>query len=83
MALFKFLQKCFIESIPYLAEEGGSFCSSVIAILAKNVGKTFEMDFGSYLTTLSSLRAFIVAMETLFGNQVLLGFFTAVSFISK
>ena len=26
------------------------------------------MDFGSYLTTLSSLREFIVAMETLFGN---------------
>ena len=27
------------------------------------------MDFGSYLTTLLSLRAFIVAMETLFGNN--------------
>ena len=27
------------------------------------------MDFGSYLTTLLSWRAFIVAMETLFGNS--------------
>ena len=47
---------------------GGSFRSNVFAILTKKVWKTFKMDFGSYLTTLSSLRAFIVSMETLFGN---------------
>ena len=34
------------------------------------------MDFGSYLTTISSFRGFIVAMETLFGNpSVFRGFF--------
>ena len=49
------------------------------------------MDFGSYLITLPSLRAFIVAMETLFGNASTFGLFHgpfglpmfSVSFVSK
>ena len=55
--------------MPYLSGGGRSLCGNVFAILAKNVWKTFEMDFGSYLTTLSSLREFIAAIETLFGNR--------------
>ena len=49
------------------------------------------MDFGSYLTALSSLRAFTVAMETLFGNPSAFRVFHSsfglpmfsVSFVSK
>ena len=63
--------------MPYLFGGGGSFCSNVFAILAKNVSKTIEMDFGTYLTTLSFLRAIIVAMETLFGNPSAFRVFTA------
>ena len=68
VVMFKPLQKIFTESISYLFGGGGSFCSNVLAKLIKNVWKTFEMDFGLYLTTLSPLREFIVVMETLFGN---------------
>ena len=64
VVMFKFLLKFFTKSIPYFFGGGGSFCSNVFVTLVKNVWKIFKMDFGSYLTTLSSFRGFIVAMET-------------------
>ena len=68
LVLLKWLHHPFAESIPYLFGGGGSFCSNVSAKLAKNVWKTSEMDFRSYITTLLSLGAFIVTIETSFGN---------------
>ena len=54
--------------MPYLFRAHKSF-SSNFSVITNIVLKTSEMGFGSYLTTLSSLRAFIVAMETLFRNS--------------
>ena len=42
--------------------------AEVFEILTKNISKTFEMDFGSYLTSFSSLKTIIVVMETFFDN---------------
>ena len=54
--------------MPYLFRAHKGF-SSNFSVITNIVLKTWEMGFGSYLTTLSSLRAFIVAMETLFRNS--------------